>query len=233
MVSMPCIPQKLKDTQNFLPDLRDHLLARVLGVPYDGDEHDFTDEDRDTIILKDNKIYSHRVLRINYTTYDLHRGQDSINPFTPRRYVMLKAHDDQNVRNSHPFWYCQVLRIFHAFVIHTGPRSKSQAPRRFDFLWIRWLGPEPGYRAGWKALRLDRIGFIGDNENSPSFGFLDPANVIRGSHLIPAFGYGLTSRFLAPSLIIRDVDEQDWESFYVNRYVLLRSCVFSRNNHQL
>jgi hypothetical protein len=201
-----------------LPNLKDHLLARLLGLAYDGDEYDFTDADRATVILKDNKLYSHKVLRINYTTYDLRRDQDTINPSTPRRFIMLKAHDDQQQKDSHPFWYAQVLGIFHTWVVHSGPRSKSRAPQRFDFLWIRWLGPEPGYRAGWKALRLDRIGFIGDEQDSPSFGILDPANVIRAAHLIPAFQYGLTSRFLGPSFIRDTSGTEDWESFYVNRY---------------
>lgn len=163
-------------------------------------------------------MYSHQVLRINYTTYDVRRGQDSINPFNSRRYIMLKAYDDQTTPTCHPFWYAEVLRIFHINVVHIGPRSKTQAPKRFYFLWIRWLGTEPGYRAGWKAFRLDRVGFVAPEHDSPRFGFLDPDSVIRGAHLMPAFMYGLTSRFLAPSLIIRDVNEQDWESFYVNRY---------------
>ena len=194
-------------------------MARLLCLPYDGDEHSFTASDRATIILKDNKIYSHKVLRVNYTTYDVRRGQDSINPTTLRRYVMLAAHDNQTLQNSHPFWYAQVLGIFHTWVVHTGQKSNSPIPRKIEFLWIRWLGPQPGHTSGWRSLRLDRVGFITEEHNTPSFGFLDPTHVIRGAHLIPAFVYGQTNRFLGPSLIRRDKVEQDWASFYVNRYV--------------
>lgn len=32
--------------------------------------------------IANNRIYHHRVCRINYTTYDVRRAQDSINPRT-------------------------------------------------------------------------------------------------------------------------------------------------------
>lgn len=189
-------------------------------MEYDGDENEFTDEDRATVIIKDNKIYSHNILRINYTTYDVRRAQDTIHPRTARRDVMLLAHDDQTTHNSHPYWYARVLGIFHAQVVHVGPHSQGLHPQRMEFLWIRWLGPEPGHRSGWNSLRLDRIGFVGAAEDSPSFGFLDPINVIRAAHLLPAFAYGRTAKFLGPSLIRNAKeadDDEDWDSYYVNR----------------
>ena len=162
-------------------------------------------------------MYSHKVLRVNYTTYDVRRAQDTINPFTSRCFIMLSACDDQLSKYSHPFWYAQVIGIFHAWIVHSGPRSKSLSQQKFDFLWIRWLGHEPNYHSGWKACRLDRVGFIGDNEDSPSFGFLDPANVLRAAHLIPAFAYGRTDQFLGPSIIRHNGEKDDWLAFYINQ----------------
>ena len=195
-------------------------------MAYDGDENNFTDANHATVIIRDNRLYSHKVLRINYTAYDVCRAQDTINPSTPRRYVMLTAHNDQQSQDSHPFWYAQVLGIFHAWVVHSGPHSKSLVPQKVDFLWIRWFGVEPGHRTGWKALRLDHVGFVGDKEGSPNFGFLDPANVLCAAHLIPAFAYGRTTVFLGPSLIRENQDEEDWESFYVNRCLYSSSTLF-------
>lgn len=207
--------------------LHDHLLARLLNIAYDGDEHEFSDSDRASVFFKDNKIYTHKVLRINYTTYDVRRAQDTINPTTPRCFVMLMAHDNQNSNDAHPYWYAQVLGVFHAWVIHSGPHSRGLSPHRMEFLWIRWLGIEPGHKSGWKALRLNRVGFIGDMQDSPSFGFLDPANVIRGAHIIPAFAYGRTNKFLGPSLIRSPEDnDDDWESFYVNRFELTYLIIY-------
>ncbi|KAJ8593115.1 hypothetical protein M405DRAFT_732044, partial [Rhizopogon salebrosus TDB-379] len=40
--------------ENFTPQLKDHLLARLRNIAYDGDEHDFSDEDRDSVLITDN-----------------------------------------------------------------------------------------------------------------------------------------------------------------------------------
>lgn len=94
------------------------------------------------------------------------------------------------------------------------------------FLWIRWYGMEPSrrYKFGWKARRLPRIGFVEDTDDplaSPAFGFIDPANVIRAIHLIPAFHHSFTDDLLGPSTIARAPDEGnvDWNFFYVNMFV--------------
>jgi hypothetical protein len=42
-----------------------------------------------------------------------------------------------------------------------------------DFLWVRWLGVEPGYRAGIKKARLPKVGFVPEPDPY-AFGFLDP-----------------------------------------------------------
>jgi hypothetical protein len=66
--------------KDFLPRLKNHLLSRLLCHSYDGDELDFSPSDRRNVILVKNTIYRHKVLRVNYTTYDLRRAQDSLNP---------------------------------------------------------------------------------------------------------------------------------------------------------
>ncbi|KAI0037318.1 hypothetical protein FA95DRAFT_1684912 [Auriscalpium vulgare] len=52
--------------------------------------------------------------------------------------------------------------------------------------------------------RLHRVHFL-PNEDSQAFGFLDPDDVIRGAHLIPAFAHGLV--------------EDEWKAYYVNFFV--------------
>ncbi|KAG1852171.1 hypothetical protein F4604DRAFT_1933740 [Suillus subluteus] len=68
---------------NFLPQLKDHLLSHL------------------TIILVHEKIFRHKALRVNYTTYDLRHNQDSLNPRTNAD-IMLLAHEDGG--DSHPYW---------------------------------------------------------------------------------------------------------------------------------
>ena len=44
-----------------MPHLKDHLLARLSGQPYDGDEHAFTDTERASIQFVNNRFYRHKV----------------------------------------------------------------------------------------------------------------------------------------------------------------------------
>ncbi|KIJ10138.1 hypothetical protein PAXINDRAFT_16841 [Paxillus involutus ATCC 200175] len=98
--------------ENFLPQLQDHILGRVRGLAYDSDEHEFSDEDRSSININDNKMYHHSMFRVNYTTYDLRREQDTINPSTHAD-IMVLSHEDEQ---THPYWYAHVVHIFHIMV---------------------------------------------------------------------------------------------------------------------
>jgi hypothetical protein len=90
-----------------------------------------------------------------------------------------------------------------------------------EFLWVRWFGRDLSHKSGWKAKRLDRLGFI-DSADPAAFGFLNPAEVIRASHIVPAFRYGCTSDLLPKSIARRPEDnDQDYIYYYVNWQVIL------------
>jgi len=203
--------------QDFIPRLKDHLLARLLHRPFDGDEEEFSDSDRNTVRIVDNRIYSAKVLRVNYTTYDIRRDQDSMNPRTNADVMVLSP---ETGPGSHPYWYAHVLGVFHARVLHTGPLATNRSIQHMEFLWVRWFGVDPGHRYGHKVARLPKIGFVPESDPL-AFGFLDPSLVLRGCHLIPAFNDGRTSDLLtAPLTAARPPDEvDDWVAFYVNMYV--------------
>jgi hypothetical protein len=164
------------------------------------------------VLFTNDRIFRHKVLRINYTTYDLRRAQDSLNPRTHAD-VMVMAHE-----GDHPYWYARILGVFHVNVVYTGGDAPGfNSPQQMDFVWVRWFGRDPNdYQAGWKAKRLPRLGFIPADEPG-AFGFLDPRNIIRGVHLIPGFQYGCTYTLLPPS-IARPLHEnnEDWKFYYVN-----------------
>jgi hypothetical protein len=89
-----------------------------------------------------------------------------------------------------------------------------------DFLWVRWFGVEHGrYRYGIRHARLPKIGFV-ESTDPYAFAFLDPEQVIRGVHIIPAYSEGRTSGLLpAAKSVARSLhpeDEDDWVNFYVN-----------------
>ena len=200
--------------QDFLPRLKDHILTRLLGQAYDGDEQLFTSTERSNVVIFKDRIYCHKVLCINYTTYDMRRAQDSLNPRNCADVMVLAHEDDES--HEHPYWYARILGVFHTFVIHRG--SGSMEPRQIDFLWVRWFGRDMAHRAGWRAKRLHRIGFIPHNDPG-AFGFLDPHNVIRAVHLIPGFAYGQTDEYLPGPSLARQKKEnnKDWANFYVNQ----------------
>ncbi|KAF9051320.1 hypothetical protein BJ165DRAFT_1316087, partial [Panaeolus papilionaceus] len=69
----------------------------------------FTEQDRDSVRIRNNMIYEHITARINYTTYDLRRDYDVINSRS-RPYIMTVAPEG----DGHTlFWYAAVLGIFH------------------------------------------------------------------------------------------------------------------------
>lgn len=133
---------------------------------------------------------------------------------------MFLSKDPNAVSKSiSPFWYGRVIGIFH---VEAGLKSaKDVKLKRFDLLWVRWFKRCIEVSFGDDACRLERVRFVSEKEGPPQFGFIDPANVIRGAHLIPAFHYGRTSKLLRPSILARvkepDDQDTDWEYFYVNK----------------
>lgn len=172
----------------------------------------------DGILLKHNRLYTHNILQINYTTYDVHRSQDIINPRTPHCNIMVlaAADGDNEGEDSHMFLYGRVLRIYHANIIYNGPGMIDHRPHRIEFLWIRWYDHlEP--LGSWSAHRLDCLSFPPITRRG-AFGFINPADVIRSPHIIPAFMRGVRhgeGLGLITSLARRS---EDWEMYYVNRY---------------
>lgn len=90
----------------------------------------------DEVLFKHDRLYRHQILRINYTTYDIRRKQDTINPSTPRRYIMVLANKEAD--DDHPYAYARVIGIFHANVIYAGARRADYSSQRMEFLWVRW-----------------------------------------------------------------------------------------------
>ncbi|KAH6912283.1 hypothetical protein BKA70DRAFT_1098711, partial [Coprinopsis sp. MPI-PUGE-AT-0042] len=179
----------------------------------------FSDDDLDKVIIINNTLFRHKVLRINYTTYDGRRAQDSLNPRTHAD-VLLLAHEDPNEDGTptHPYWYARIIGVFHAKVLYNDPQRRAVRPRDMDFLWIRWLGPTKGRATGWAARRLPQVSFVIEKKDpSPAFGFLDPSVVIRGIHLIPDFAHGTVTNGIRKTITRQaGMETRDWAYFYLN-----------------
>jgi hypothetical protein len=190
----------------------------LLDQGYDGDETTFSAEERNAVHIIGDRIYATKVLRINYTSYDMCHSQDSMNPRTHCDVMVLSPEKEDG---AHPFWYARVLGLFHAKVLHTGPTAVNRSVQHMEFLWIRWFGVEQNYIAGSHVVRLPKIGFVPDTDED-AFGFLDPSLVLWGCHLVPAFAAGQTNNLLCTVSLIaawHPEETDDWANYYIIMWV--------------
>ncbi|KIK11946.1 hypothetical protein PISMIDRAFT_121802 [Pisolithus microcarpus 441] len=205
---------------NFIPKLKDHLLSRLYQYEYDGDECQFTAVDHNHLHFVNNlnNVTELKTFRVNYTSYDVRRQQDFMQPGHGCTIMVLSREDGPGI---HPFWYAQVIRAFRIPIIHVAPDTCNRSQQIMEVLWVRWLSTEPGYRWGFKEACLPKVGFV-PATNDDAFGFLEPSLVICGCHLIPAFSQGRTDTLLrhGESIARQPGETDDWCAFYVNMYVL-------------
>ena len=139
--------------QNFILKLKKHILPRIAAIHQEGileqaeltvaTDMDLLEDSDDAhlrlswlnhIVFNGNKIYRHRLLRINYTTYDLQRENDTINPCTDNQNIMLLSNLSSN---NHLFSYKRVLGIFHANVIQY---TQALGQRIFGLVGLNFCG---------------------------------------------------------------------------------------------
>ena len=105
---------------------KDHLLSWL--VENDESNCTFTYQDWMSLKLINDWIYQHKVLWVNYTTYNVQWDQDSLNPCTHGDIMVLSRGDE------HPYWYAHIIGIFHVMVLQIGQKSRCKQPR-----WIFYL----------------------------------------------------------------------------------------------
>jgi hypothetical protein len=114
------------------------------------------------------------------------------------------------------FFYMRVIGIYHAQVNVLG-RSE---PLIVDFLHTRRLAIDTNRKT---RKRLPCVGFL-SLADEEAFGFLDPNDVVRAAHLMPAYHWGHDEEDVPPldSLAYRGDEELrgwDWFRLYVNMCV--------------
>ncbi|EMD37183.1 hypothetical protein CERSUDRAFT_50942, partial [Gelatoporia subvermispora B] len=201
---------------DFVPKLTDHLISRLRGIPYDGDKEVYSNEDRLKIRFKKNRLYQHKKMRVNYTTYDMRRAQDSINPRTHGDVMLLSCEDQEEVSDPHPYWYARVVGIYHVDVCEeVAPRQWSDS-QQMDFVLVRWFGRDLKRAGGFSARRLPRVGFM-HGDDPGAFGFLDPKLIIRNAHIILGFAGRRTDELMGPSIARQSIEnDEDWDYYCVN-----------------
>ncbi|THH32816.1 hypothetical protein EUX98_g1394 [Antrodiella citrinella] len=199
--------------KDFYPKLKDHLLGRLMDPDCADTDTTYSNAQRLELVIDGNRIYRHKTLRVNYTTYDVRRGQDSMKP-SNHADVMIPAFDiDPETGESasgHPYIYARIIGIFHASVLRRIP-GQYPTIKSMQFLLVRWFRLDTSYHGGFDARRLHRLELLPETDPN-AFGFLNPDDVIRGSHIIPGFAYG---RVDDESLFYSNV----WRYYYVNFFV--------------
>jgi hypothetical protein len=192
--------------------LRGHLLARLLDLDYDGDEHSFTEAQHQLLRFTNlGAVVESKLLCINFTTYNIRRSYDTIR-CGKGGVVMTSSRDE-----DHLFWYACMIRAFTIPVLFAAD-GVNFVEERMEVLWVRWLGIDQDHRWGFKGACLPKVGFVPDQTDHIPFGFLDPSLVIRACHLIPAFVDKRTSELLRPgtSLARLPGETDNWVAFYIN-----------------
>jgi len=217
--------------QDFVTKLNKHLLSRLRETirqertarEDDGPEDMSTAssapdrQEYERVIIRKDLMYKHKLAKFNYTTYDVRRAQDVINPGTSRCNVMvLNNTQDKENPNADHFAYARVIGIFHVNAIFAGYNWIDNRLRRLEFLWVRWYQNSSAFR--WDSFKLEQVQFppMADED---AFGFIDPRDVVRACHLVPRISIGqVHSDGIGLSKLARDY--RDWRSYFINWYVI-------------
>jgi hypothetical protein len=110
----------------------------------------------------------------------------------------------------------RIIGIYHTKVYISGRFE----PLIVDFLHIRQLARDESCNT---SKRLPCIGFLSLDDDR-AFGFLDPTDVVRAVHLMPAFAWGYDNEDVPghDSLAYQGDEEDkgwDWMRLYVNMYI--------------
>ena len=94
----------LYEQQDFLPKLKLFLLPKIKDIFLREDELHPSRESvsgissEGQVYIAGDRFYRHNLMRLNYTTYDIRRAQDIVNPSTSHCNIMLLAdHVDSSI----------------------------------------------------------------------------------------------------------------------------------------
>ena len=194
-------------------NLKAHLLERLRNLASLPELPDPTRTDISSVCILDDGIFIHKVMRINYDTYNMRREQDSINPDSHADIMMVAPEG-----YGHPYYYARTLTIFHVYAAILPDDNGTNEPNEWHQLFVcfvRWfevdfdnLLPKRPIPLRWAT-----------KEEDP-FGFVNPDEVLRGSHIVPALAHGRSNEALQGYSACRtdqDTDNMDYNRHIVNQ----------------
>jgi hypothetical protein len=136
--------------QAFIPKLKKYLLPRILrllapqlypkGLLEGLGEGGYTQPSWASVVLHNERVYAHQIMRARYTTYDVRQAEDIIRLKREPNVMVLKNQYNTSSATP-PYRYARILGIFHADVKFIGSLrdgSRDYTPHRIEFLWVRW-----------------------------------------------------------------------------------------------
>ena len=192
------------------------MLGRLRNPGMADDGTRYATHDLKDVHIVNDRIYDHKTMRINYNTYDLQRDYDIVNPSKHANIMTVSPLFDpvsSSASDGHPFRYARVLGIYHADIVYFSPSTQSSMAQTMEFVLVHWYRRDTSYKAGYKRRRLHRLRLLSP-EDPEAFGFLDPDDIVRGCHLIPAFAHGVQEGGTLP--MVDEGSKQGWNFYYVN-----------------
>ncbi|KAI0689453.1 hypothetical protein C8T65DRAFT_517303, partial [Cerioporus squamosus] len=170
-----------------------HRLEALAGRPVSREP---TMDELRSMRIEKELLYIHKVVRVNWTSYDMRHEQSSINPRSHPDIVMLAP-----AGSSHPYLYARVTSVFHVNVFRLAPDTvEPSEPQLLQVLWVCWFDLDTSRPGGFDRLRPHRLKFAG--LDSEPFGFISPEQVLRDIHIVPAPFYGRSESRPLPHRII-------------------------------
>ncbi|KAJ3522032.1 hypothetical protein NMY22_g12062 [Coprinellus aureogranulatus] len=208
---------------HFIRNAKKHLLPRFVRAAMPNLEGQALQDmiqrlDWSNIVFKDDRIYTHKIMRVKYTTYDARRDEDIIHLDTEQCNVLFLNQDYSYGSSSHPFSYGKVIGILHAEVGYVGDFGRQGSGYfhyPIEFLWIRHYRVD----SAGSAFELDQVELLSVDEPA-SHSFVDPLEVVRACHIVPNFHERLKYADMPVQGISVVADEgSDWKRYFVNRFV--------------
>ena len=169
------------------------------------------------IVIEQNRLYQHKTIRFQSTTYDARRIEETANLHSQSDIMVLAHEDHSEAAPAFPYWHARIVGIYHVMIRQRIPGGTMLTDvQRMDVLFVRWLGLDS--IGGWRAQWMHSLGFLPDTDAlGPAFGFLDPNEVIRMVHLIPDFLSGRTHDILSgPSVAIQKPHvDGEYKQYYI------------------
>ncbi|KAI0715990.1 hypothetical protein C8T65DRAFT_606466 [Cerioporus squamosus] len=206
--------------KDFASQLDSHVFQRLEALAGRPTSRDPTPEERINVRIDRGRLYIHKIMRVNYTSYDMRREQDSINPRTHIDIMMLAPPG-----SAHPYLYARVISIFHVNAYRLDPEDHTNTPdpEMLHILWLRWYNLDQTRPGGFRHFRPHRVQLAPLDDEA--FGFISPGQVLRGVHIVPAERFGRSEQPTLPYRMLmpetpsdRQPRKEDWNYYYVGMW---------------